>query len=86
MKNNLAFRLNGNIAINADAVLKETSLIYLKEALLAQQYEECAGLIRDAKSFGAEQSEISAVIAEYNRGYTAGLDNEAKKINKGSRF
>ena len=53
-----------NRQLNPDEVLKATSLIYLKDALLTQRYEDCAGLIRDARNFGARQGEISAVIAE----------------------
>jgi len=83
MKSNLTN--SADLALNAGQVLKVTAFIYLKEALAAQQYEECAGLIRDAKSFGAQQSEISAILAEYNRGYEAYWDNEAKQ-NKGPRF
>ncbi len=83
MKNNLA--IPADLALNADQVLKETAFIYLKEALVAQQYEECAGLISQAKNFGAEQAEISAILAEYNRGYKAQWDSEAKP-NKGPRF
>jgi len=68
MKNNLTTRTkNVTSTFNADDVLKITSLIYLKEALKTQRYEECSGLIRDAKSFGAKQSEINAVLAGYNK-------------------
>ena len=83
MKNNTA--IPADLAITADQLLKETAFIYLKEALVAQQYEDCAGLIRDAKGFGAEQNEITAILAEYNCGYKAQWDSKAK-TNKGPRF
>ncbi len=47
-----------------DRVLKATSLLYFKDALLNQRYEDCAELIRAAKSFGAQPGEISRIIAE----------------------
>lgn len=50
--------------LQSDEVLKLTSLLYLKEALVAQRYEDCAELIQEAKGLGAQQSEISALLAE----------------------
>jgi len=69
--------------LQSDEVLKLTSLIYLKDALLAQRYEDCAELIAEAKNLGAKQSEIGALIAEVFRalggrqvGYWAKLKNK----------
>ncbi len=39
--------------------------MYLKEALVAQEYEQCRELIDTAKELGVEQGDISAVIADY---------------------
>ncbi|MCB9772178.1 MAG: hypothetical protein H6754_06470 [Candidatus Omnitrophica bacterium] len=87
MENNLTIKGRENGQLNSNEVLKLTSLIYLKEALLAQRYEDCAELIRDAKGFGAEQVEISALLVEVFRGRKTDADSEAKQINEGrSRF
>lgn len=84
MKNELITGNDVKEWLQSDEVLKLTSLIYLKEALLAQRYEDCAELIRQAKDLGAKQSEISALIAEVSRsrsewgerGYRAKLKNK----------
>jgi hypothetical protein len=52
-------------AVASDKLLKTTSLIYFKEALVHQQYEDCRGLVRLAKEYGARPSEIRKVIAEH---------------------
>lgn len=67
----------------ADGVLKATSLIYFKEALVNEQYEDCADFIRTAQSFGAQQSEISRIIAEVIR--TDTCPSEATGRNKSRR-
>ena len=51
--------------ISADPILRLTALLYLKEALINQKYEVCPELIDTAKNLGADQGDISAVIAEY---------------------
>lgn len=76
MQNNLIFH-------NQDKALKTTSLLYFKEALIKEQYEDCAELIHTAKRLGAEQDEISEVIAEYLRTLKGGQQN--KIINEGRR-
>lgn len=86
MKDNLTSRYNGNVAVNADEVLRETAFIYLKEALAAQRYEECASLIESARELGATQGEISAILSGYNRGYPERSDNEAKSRKGQPRF
>lgn len=86
MKNNTSIRAQNAGILSADDVLKETAFIYLKEALVAQQFEECAGLIAQAKSFGATQEDISAILTEYRREYAVQFDIEAHKLNKDSRF
>lgn len=57
--------LNRSEAGTPDHLLKTTALIYLKEALVHQRYEDCPALIRSAKGYGARQSEVRKVIAEY---------------------
>ncbi|MCD4779454.1 MAG: hypothetical protein K8S27_02745 [Candidatus Omnitrophica bacterium] len=44
-------------------VLKTTAVYYLAEALLNEEYEDCALLIKMAKQFGALRDEIGNVIA-----------------------
>lgn len=51
----------------SDQLVKTTSLLYLKEALTDEAYEECAGLIQAAKEAGADSGEIRQVIAEHIR-------------------
>jgi len=60
--------MNSNILLEqkgilSDAVLKVTALVYLKDAIVLQQYENCPELVGYAKGFGAQQGEIDAVIA-----------------------
>ena len=50
--------------LQSDEVLKLTAFIYLKEELLAQRYENCATLIYQVKNLGANQGEISVLLAE----------------------
>jgi hypothetical protein len=52
-------------ALVQDQILKVTALLYLKEALIVQEYESCQELIDTAKNLGVSQGDISAVIAEY---------------------
>lgn len=46
---------------NQDPV-KLTALLYLKEALLQEKYEECAGILEIAREFGALPVEIRIVL------------------------
>ena len=82
MKENIAFK---NKPLARDEVLKVTSLLYFKEALFNEEYEDCKELIRIAKRFGARQTDIRRVIAESNRGARAGRGNGANK-GKGGRL
>ena len=52
-------------AFGQDQLLKLTALLYLKEALVDQKYENCQELIDTAKGLGVAQGDISAVIADY---------------------
>ena len=58
MRNNLIFNNTENKTIVPDETLKATTLLYLKEALRNEEFEECAQLIKTAKGFGAQQEEI----------------------------
>jgi hypothetical protein len=63
MKNNTL--LNEEQALGTDELLKVTTLLYFKEALVAQQYETCQELIGTARNLGVNPGDISAVIADY---------------------
>jgi len=70
-----------------DELLATTSLLYFKEALVYQQYEQCTELIKAAKRFGARQADIDKVIAEYTNRDKAGGGNEAyQRIGGRLRF
>ena len=52
-------------ALGTDQLLKLTALVYLKEALVTQEYETCRELIDSAKNLGVDPGTINAVIADY---------------------
>ena len=66
MRNNLF--LNKNETVVPDEILKVTSLIYLKDALINEKYEDCKELVRAARKFGAQQRDVRRVLAGYVRG------------------
>ena len=63
MENNVL--VNQGQALGSDQILKVTALLYLKEALIAQEYESCQELVDTAKNLGVNPGDISAVIADY---------------------
>jgi hypothetical protein len=63
MKNNVL--PNQEQALGSDQILKLTALLYLKEALAAQEYETCQELIDTAKNLGVNSGDITGVIADY---------------------
>ena len=80
MKNNLVFEKEaGHLAFADYTALKLTSLLYLKEALQKEQYEDCAELIEKAREFGANTSDISQIIADYIRRLNNGRRNGANQ-------
>ena len=44
-----------------------TALLYLREALLAERYEECADLIAVAQEFGAPPYEVQLLLEDPRR-------------------
>lgn len=50
--------------------VKLTALLYLKEALLNQQYEKCTEFIETAKEFGAQDFEIQYLLEDPRRSPT----------------
>ncbi len=82
MKNDTFLKENG--PITSEEILKVTALLYLKEALRKEQYEDCPELIQTAKSFGARQSEVRKVIVEYIGGVEGRTpDNRITKVKGG---
>jgi hypothetical protein len=47
--------------------LKLTALLYLKEALIREQYEKCADIIAFAQKFGAVPFEIQDLLEDPRR-------------------
>lgn len=47
--------------------VKLTALLYLREALLAERYEECADFIAIAYEFGAREFEVSEILEDPRR-------------------
>jgi len=63
MENNV--QLIEEQALGTDQLLKLTALVYLKDALEAQEYETCQELVDTARKLGIEQGDISGVITDY---------------------
>ena len=47
--------------------VKTTALIYLKEALVRERYEDCGEFIRIAEEFGATRAEIRNLLEDPKR-------------------
>ncbi len=47
--------------------VKLTALLYLREALLGQRYEECPAIIKIAKEYGAVDFEIQDLLEDQRR-------------------
>ena len=72
--------INEEQSLNTDDIFQVTALLYFKEALLAQEFENCQELIGVAKKLGATQEQINEVITSYLRGDKAGGQNGANQI------
>lgn len=59
-------KLRGYFRIKKDPV-KLTALLYLREALLEERYEECAEFIAIAIEFGAKSLEIKNILEDRRR-------------------
>ena len=46
---------------------KLTALLYLREALRTERYEQCAQFIQVAKEFGAQDREINELLEDVRR-------------------
>ena len=47
--------------------VKLTALLYLKEALIREQYEKCAEIVALAKEFGAQAFEVQDLLEDPRR-------------------
>ncbi len=59
-------RLGGYPKIKRDPI-KLTALLYLREALLSEKYEDCSDFITIAREFGAKDFEIINLLEAPNR-------------------
>jgi hypothetical protein len=64
MRNNL-ITANQKKPPAPNEVLKATALVYLKDALIKEEFEQCPELIQKAQYFGADKTEVQKVIAEF---------------------
>lgn len=64
-------RVNTRVAVKDRPVRKDpvklTALLYLREALLAERYEECAEFIAVAREFGAAEREVQTLLEDPRR-------------------
>ena len=58
---------NGNLFRPIRDPVKLTALLYLREALLQERYEECAEMIAIAAEFGATAQEIQLLLEDARR-------------------
>jgi len=56
--------------ISSSVLRKQMALLSFKDALQEQRFEECSGLVAEAKRLGAGQRDIRKAIADYVRGGT----------------
>ena len=82
MKSDAILTTETNQVFASDEILKATALVYFKDALEKQEYENCKELSDLAKKFGAQQSEIKSVIASYLKEAKLGGQNGAKLITR----
>lgn len=47
--------------------IKLTALLYLREALRTERYEECAQFVQVAREFGAQEQEIEELLEDVRR-------------------
>ena len=57
----------GKRMITAKHPVKLTALLYLKEALLKERYEDCAVILAVAREFGAASFEIQDLLEDQRR-------------------
>ncbi len=65
----------------SNELIKATSLLYFKEALMSQEFETCKELLAIARKAGALQSDIDQVVAQFLDGYAAAGSSGASQSN-----
>lgn len=55
-------RIEQETLSGTDQVLKTTALLYLKEAVINEEFERCSELVDSARKYGAEENEIREVL------------------------
>ena len=83
MKKNAVLKEGQIVTVIPDEMLKVTTLIYLKDALLKEEYEECSELIEKARYSGAKSREIRKVLDEYARKVRGRHSNVVNKRSEG---
>ena len=75
---------NENGLYTGDQALRVTALLYLKEALVGERYEECAELVAAAKRFGATTRDVKVAIAKGVRNLRTGgkIDIPVRRITR----
>lgn len=64
MRFNFTFNKDNQETNQEDQVLQVTALAYLQDALTNERYEECAQLVKAARTYGAQARDIQKVLAE----------------------
>jgi len=85
MRNNLIYTNQKKPAAPNEA-LKATALIYLKDALVKEEFEQCPQLIQKAQYFGAGKHDVQVVIAEYVKEKQLGPNYKPYKKKGKRRF
>lgn len=70
---------NNQLSTTQNDTLKTTALLYLREALLNESYEDCRELIQEAETFGAGHTEISGIFADYFQTFQTGSNGAKSK-------
>lgn len=61
--------------------IKVTALVYLREVLLAEKYEECSEIIKIGREFGATNREVHKVLNSYSRTLKPAKSARSPKMN-----
>jgi len=65
MNDYLLIERNGQEALFFEHPVKMTALLYLREVLQKQQFDECDDIICIARAFGAQDQDIDEIIEGY---------------------
>lgn len=57
-----------------------TAMVYLRDALVAERYEECAGLIEIAKEFGANTWDLHSILTDFQNTHFPGEKKKKAEI------